>query len=540
MYPRVILGAGDGPLLILSEDQLAKSIGGIMNEMNLNDKREKEDRKKGFIGWLREKLGFAPRGMGNLTEGARGINLSNLGRASVFAGRGASLSKGVGFFGVLGGKGAIITFALVAFAVGATLYYRSMDNNTQSSSGESLGYMGDASSYVPRILREQQTGSTLDMFRKANEGIIKEEDDSEYKYKNQEEPKPDKEQIVANLGFDNKDSLPLDAKKRLQTDMKFGLSTAFGDGSGNKFSAIGGFGNHMGKFGPSVGSGFAKTDLNSATNSLLRKASGSKLSIMNQQRRPLIAKGPTLRGMPASRSTFDQAKAIKGMALQPNYGSGDVARHTLDKAWEGTTGGGSVGLPTGGSGVASGGEGIVQTPSTLDNIGDTTAGVPNNQVPTGIPNHSFDTPWASLLQKAMMLLMMSAALAAIAAIVAKIKPWGMIVAVALALAAVAMAVMVINIGMQIMSSFGQSKLGMIYIIAGMISIGAAIAAIAGVNTSWGQTLSLILAATAGIMAMFAAMAAGPASKDYMKKQIEQNTQQQQPSARRTSYPNLLA
>ncbi len=509
-----------------------------MNE--INKKREKEDKKKGFIGWLGEKLGFTPRGMGNLTEGARGINLSNLGRASTFAGRGASFSKGAGFLSFLAGKGTIATFALVALAVGATLYYRSMNNNTQPSGGGSFGYMGDASSYVPKILREQQSGSTLDMFRKANEGVIKEEDDSEHKYKNQEEPTENKNQITANLGFDNKDSLPLDAKKRLQTDMKFGLSTAFGDGSSNKFSAIGGFGNHMGKFGPSVGSGFAKSDLNSAKNDLLRKATGSKLSIMSQQRRPLIAKGPSLKGMPTPKNAFDQAKAIKGMALQPNYGSADVARHTLDKAWEGTTGSGNVGLPSGGSGVSGGGEGIVQTPSTLDNIGDTTGGVPNNEVPPGVPGRSFDTPWASLLQKAMMLLMLSAVLAGIAAMVAKIKPWGMIVAIGLALAAVAMAVMVINIGMQVMSSFGQNKLGMIYIIGGMISIGAAIAAIAGVNTSWGQTLSLILAATAGIMAMFAAMAAGPAAKDYMKKQMEQHTQQQHQSAEKTSYPNLLA
>ncbi len=518
-----------------------------MNEFeDIKKKKEDKDRKKGFLAWLRERLGFGPRGMGNISEGARGINLGNLGRASsigrgsFLAGRGAAFSRGAGFFGFLGGKGAIATFALVALAVGATLYYRSM-NNANTSSGS--GYMGDSSSYVPRILKEQYSGSTLDMFRKANEGVIKEGDESESRYKNQEEQAPDENQesqIRSNLGFDNKDAMPLDAKKRLQTDMQFGLSTGFGSGSTNKFSALGGFGNHMGKFGPSIGSGFSKDDLGS--NKLLRKATGGKLSVMRGARRPLIARGPALRSMGSSRNAFDQAKAIKGMSLQPNYGSADVSRHTLDKAWEGTTGGGGVGLPQGGGGVSEGGgAGVVETPSTVDNIGDHTGGIPDNQVP-GIPSHTFDTPWASLLQKAMMLLMISALLAGIASILAKIKPWGLIAAIALALAAVAMGVMVIMIGMQIMRDFGQNKLGMIYIIGGSLAIASAIAAIAGVWVSWATLLSQILAATAGIMAMFASMAAGPAAKDYMKKQMEQQNQQQQQQSSRSnsSYPGLLA
>lgn len=507
-----------------------------MNDFEELNKKKKEEKKKGFIGWLREKIGFTPRGMGNISEGARGINLTNIGRFGSMAGRGG-LSRGAGFLSFLGGKGGLATFALVALAVGVTMYYRNMGNNAVSPQANE--YMGD-SSYTPRILKEQTSGSTLDMFRKANEGLLSDETvDDETKYKNPNEPKPDKPEMTADLGFDDKDSLSLDNKKKLQTDMQFGLSTGFGSGTNNKFSALGGFGNHMGKFGPSVGSGFSKNNL--AQNDLLRKATGSKLSAMNSQKRPLIAKGKSLKSMKGGRSAFDQAKAIKGMSLQPNYGSADTARYTLDKAWEGTTESGGVGgLPTGGSGISSGGEGIVQTPSTLDNIGDTMGSVPDNQVP-GVPGHSFDTPWASLLQKAMMFLMISALLAGIASMVAKIKPWGMIAAIALALAAIAMAVMVIMIGMQIMKVYGQKKLGMIYVIGGGLAIAAAIAAIAGVKVTWAALLSKILAAAAGIMAMFASMAAGPAAQDYMKKQMEeqQKQQEQKTSKVSSSYPNLL-
>lgn len=509
-----------------------------MNEFEeLKNKKEKEDKKKGFIGWLKEKLGFSPKGMGTVSEGARGINLANIGKAGSFVGRGAGL-KGAGFLSFFGGKAGLLTMGLVALAVGTTLYYRSMDNTPISSDGKA--YIGDTS-YVPRILREQQSGSSLDIFREANRGIIKEEDDTEAKYKNQKEEMPQETpQIDANLGFDNKESMDI-GRKKLQTDMQFGLSTGFGSGTNNKFSGLGGFGNHMGKFGPSVGSGFSKNELGNA-NDLLRKATGGKLSAMNSQKRPVIAKANTLKGMKGGRTALDQAKAIKGMALQPNYGSADTARYTLDKAWEGTTGSGGVGLPSGGSGVSSGGEGVVQTPSTLDNIGDTMGSVPNTQVPN-VPGYKFDTPWASLLQKAMMFLMISALLAGIASMVAKIKPWGLIVAVALAMAAVAMAVMVIMIGIQIQKVFGQNKLGMLYIIGGGLAIAAAIAAIAGAwesCASWAVLLAKILAAGAGIMAMFAAMAAGPAAQDYAKKQIEEQTKQEQKTSMNLPYRNLLS
>jgi len=493
-----------------------------MNEFEDLKRKKKEEKKKGFLGWLREKLGFSPKGMGNLSEGARDINLAGL-RGAALRGSGGILGSGGrgigGIFSFLGGKGAIVTFALVGLAVGMSLYYRGMNNVPQGQ--ENYSSMGKVDSYVPKILKEQNNASSLDMFKEANKGAIS-FDEEEINKNKEEEPKEEQpvvneknNQLEVNLGFDN--------KPRLQTDMKFGLSSDIGSGS-NKFSALGGFGNHMGKFGPQVGSGFSKNDFDK--NSLLKTANAGKLSPIKSQKRPVIAQGYKFQNVKGGKSAFDQAKAIKSMQLAPNYGKADTARSNLDKAWEGGTGGGgSVGLPNGGSGISDGGSGVVQTPSTLDNIGDTTGGInPNTNVPD-VPGYKFDTPWAGLIQKAMMFLMISALLAGIASMVAKIKPWGLIVAIGLALAAVALGVMVIMIGMQLMKQFGQNKLGMIYIIGGGIAIASAIAAIAGVWISWAAMLAKILAAAAGIIGMFASMAAGPAMQKAAEKELNKVNKQ---------------
>jgi hypothetical protein len=495
-----------------------------MNEFEDLKKKKKEEKKKGFLAWLREKLGFSPKGMGNLSEGARDINLAGL-RGAALRGSGGILGSGGrgigGIFSFLGGKGAIVTFALIGLAVGVSLYYRGMNNVSQER--ENYSSMGKVDSYVPKILKEQTNASSLDMFKEANKGAISFDEDETNKNK-EEEPKEEQpvvneknNQLEANLGFDN--------KPRLQTDMKFGLSSDIGGGS-NKFSALGGFGNHMGKFGPQIGSGFSKNDFDK--NSLLKTANAGKLSPIKSQKRPVIAQGYKFQRVKGGKGAFDQAKAIKSMQLAPNYGKADTARSNLDKAWEGGTGGsGSVGLPNGGSGISDGGSGIVQTPSTLDNIGDTTGGInpnTNANIPN-VPGYKFDTPWAGLIQKAMMFLMISALLAGIASMLAKIKPWGLIVAIGLALAAVALGVMVIMIGMQLMKQFGQNKLGMIYIIGGGIAIASAIAAIAGVWISWAAMLAKILAAAAGIIAMFASMAAGPAMQKAAEKELNKVNKQ---------------
>lgn len=451
-----------------------------MNEFEDLKRKKKEEKKKGFLGWLREKLGFSPKGMGNISEAARDINLAGLRGAAIRGSSGILGSGGRGsggIFSFLGGKGAIVTFALVGLAVGMTLYYGGMNNVPQGQ--ENYSSMGKVDSYVPKILKEQTNASSLDMFKEANKGAISFDEEETNKNK-EEEPKEEQpvvneknNQLEVNLGFDN--------KPRLQTDMKFGLSSDIGSGS-NKFSALGGFGNHMGKFGPQVGSGFSKNDFDK--NSLLKTANAGKLSPIKSQKRPVIAQGYKFQKVKGS-SAFDQAKAIKSMQLAPNYGKADTARSNLDKAWEGGTGGGgSVGLPNGGSGISDGGSGVVQTPSTIDNIGDTSGGInPNINIPN-VPGYKFDTPWAGLIQQAMLLLMISAFLTGIIAMLIKSPdPTGITKIIAYILLGIALmlAAMVMMIGFKLMSQYGQNKLGWIYVIGGVVAAGAAIAALSGLG-----------------------------------------------------------
>jgi len=477
-----------------------------MNELE----KKKENKKKGFLAWLREKLGFSPKGMGNLSEGARDINLAGM-RASVSRfGGGGPLGRG-GLFGAggggtggllsfLGGKGAIFTIALVGLGVGMTLYYRSVDNSSDTAGYSSMGQVA-VNSYVPRILKEQTNASSLDMFKKANKGAIS--FDKEETNKNREE-KPKEEQPVvdgknnqleANLGFDN--------KPRLQTDMKFGLSSDIGSGS-NKFSALGGFGNHMGKFGPQVGSGF------------------NKLSPIKSQKRPIIAQGYKSQRVKGGKSAFDQAKAIKSMQLAPNHGKADTARFNLDKAWEGGTGGGgSVGLPNGGSGISDGGSGVVQTPSRVDDIGNTTNGI-NSNTNTNIPDVSgfkFDTPWKPLVHKALRYLLYAVGLIGLASLLIKIPSiYTKIAAYALLGLALVAALMVTGIGYQLMSQYGQNRLGWIYVIGGGVAAAGAIAALTGLGIASHMLVAKILAASSGVIALFAAMAQAPEIKKADKQE----------------------
>ena len=489
-----------------------------MNEFEDLKRKKKEEKKKGFLGWLREKLGFSPKGMGNISEAARDINLAGLRGAAIRGSSGILGSGGRGsggIFSFLGGKGAIVTFALVGLAVGMTLYYGGMNNAPKGQ--ENYSSMGKVDSYVPKILKEQNNASSLDIFKEANKGAISFDEEETNKNK-EEEPKEEQpvvneknNQLEVNLGFDN--------KPRLQTDMKFGLSSDIGSGS-NKFSALGGFGNHIGKFGPQVGSGFSKNDFDK--NSLLKTANAGKLSPIKSQKRPVIAQGYKFQKVKGS-SAFDQAKAIKSMQLAPNYGKADTARSNLDKAWEGGTGGGgSVGLPNGGSGISDGGSGVVQTPSTIDNIGDTSGGInPNINIPN-VPGYKFDTPWAGLIQQAMLLLMISAFLTGIIAMLIKSPdPTGITKIIAYILLGIALmlAAMVMMIGFKLMSQYGQNKLGWIYVIGGVVAAGAAIAALSGLGIGFHMLIAKILAAAAGIIGMFASMAAGPAMQKAAEKEL---------------------
>lgn len=490
--------------------------------------KKKENKKKGFLPWLKDKFGISSRGsMGSVSEGARGIDLSNISKGIgnlSKAGVSASGKAGSSIISALLGKSTIITLAALAVGIGGTLYFYNSRSSVGSNNEQASMTEVQPSNYVPAILKEKSEGSSLDIFKKAASNDLAYADESQ-NYESQEVPEA-QESAKENQNKMIPEESPFKNKPKLQTDMKIGLTSSLGTGSNNKLSALGGFGNHIGKFNPD-----AKSTIE------FKNLLGKKITGMNRSKKAVIAKGVSVNSF-KGKGAFGQAKAIKKTQLQPNYGSADRARATMDKAWEGSTGSGAPGLPTSGSGVGSGGAGIVETPSSLDNIDSEPGayGTGDTEIPD--VGRTFDfAPWEGLLKQAMIMLFLSAALAFLASILMKIfDPTGItkMIAIGLALAAIGLGMYVISIGSQISSMFGQSKLGMIYQIGGGLAVAAGGMALAGI-AFWdtGMVIGAVLAAAAGIMGLFAAMAAGPASKDIENKMQEK--QQEVQEHRNTSY-----
>jgi hypothetical protein len=137
--------------------------------------KEKKEKKGGFIGWFRGKLGFGSRG----GIGGAGVNPAamNAGRAGLDLGKafgagkfGASSAGGLA--GLLAGKASTIAaIAMVAIASGVYLA-----NNSSSPGTGTAAFSSDRGSdnYVPAILRSQAAnqGSSLDMFKDTNKGAL--------------------------------------------------------------------------------------------------------------------------------------------------------------------------------------------------------------------------------------------------------------------------------------------------------------------------------------------------------------------------------
>ncbi|GAB4031321.1 MAG: hypothetical protein Fur0012_08410 [Elusimicrobiota bacterium] len=485
-------------------------------EINFQKKKE----RKGFLPWLRQRLGFGrSASMGELSsQGA--INLGKIGASKP------------GIFALLAAKSAtLVPLAIVAIAVGTTMYMRSSNNN----SAQNPSSIGDASQavkargtdYVPAILREKSSGSTLDMFSQANKGKVS-FDEQEPKAK--EEKPADKQEASADENAGQQPGAE-EVAAQLQGAAQIGLS---GDvGGGNKFSALGGFGSKPGTFGGKVGfsnmgSGF--------TNLPKFQDKKNKLLAMNAKKFGVNKASGISTKKDYADKTLGRAQAIKNTMRSYKGSNSDTLRATADAAWEGTTGEGATGI--GGEGIGNGGAGIVETPSSLNDVSSGGAGPGDYNYPNST-NYSIDNPWGNMLDQCLMYLMMAAALSFAGSWLVKMgkellaKPdptgatkvlaWAMIIAGwAMCIAALLMSMKVVMSGIELMTKYKQAKLGTIYLIGGMAGVAAAAAAMcgaAGVLTGF-AALTSYFAGAAAIIGLLGSMAAGSAMKDYGKKSAE--------------------
>lgn len=463
--------------------------------------KEKKEKKRGFIGWLRGRLGMGSRG----AMGEAGISPSamNVGRTAFGAGKFGASS---GIAGLLAGKaGMLATIAAVAVAGGVYLA-----NNAPAPSSNSAFNSGGkvADNYVPAILRSQAAnqGSSLDMFKDTNKGagLAMEEDPSKKAAKPAgDTPVAAEEEAAQDQPVPTQGNMAQDLMGKLQGGNIGELSSSMGGGS-NKFSSMGGFGNKFNQgqmgaktgFTSGIGSGFQGMPKFDA-----RKA---KMTAMKPSSKPIFSKGSASKKGKFGTGAFGQAKGMRSAQKSYVGDKADSLAHKENVAWTGTTAEGSA---DGGTGLGDGGAGIMSSPS-LDNAGGSSGGggggTPEEPTTPDVPGPTDVSPWASLVSQAMMYLMLSAMLSAIASQIPSGYPWG-ILKIILGIAALLLGLMAMINGIKIMSSHGQMWLGLVYTIGGGVAVAAAAMSMMSKSP---PVNPLILSAVAGVCGLIGSMLGG--------------------------------
>ena len=457
-------------------------------EINFKEKKEK---KRGLLGWLRSKLGLGSRG----AIGEAGINPSamNVGRALGTAKFGAS--AGLGSF-LAGNVATIAAVAVVAVASG--LY---MVRNAPAPSVGSGAFSSNKShdNYVPAILRSQAAnqGSSLDMFKDTNKGagLAMEEGPKAAK---PEEPKAsanDEAGPDANQPAPDQSNMAESMMAKLQGGGMGSLTSSMGGGS-NKASGMGGFGNKFnqgatgGKSGFSAGIG---TGFQGMPKFDQRKG---KMLAMKASSRPVFS-GSKAGKKSKFAGSYNQAKGLRSLQKSYTGTNLDTARSTQDKAWEGNT---DAGTGSGGAGIGAGGAGLANSPSFGNSGSGGSPGtgiVDDAAIPTA-SNPKDTSPWKGLPEKAMTLILLSCVMSMIGGAMVKAGYAGSVifgsgaalVAAGLAICALAAALgaAALAIGIMLMASYGQTLMGGIYTLGGGLAIIGAFMAMAGGGTA-GSTVS---------------------------------------------------
>lgn len=474
-------------------------------ELNFKEKKEK---KRGALGWLRDKLGFGSRGaMGEASslEGGQGLNL---GKAAFGASRFGTSS---GLAGLLAGKAGIIaTIAMVA-AAGGLYVTRNSPSPMAGSSDAFKSSVASSSDYVPAILRSQAAnqGSSLDLFEKTNKGALAQDMPAAKNAKANDtaasassgKPGQSNDQ---NAAAPDQQSMAQSMLPKLQGGNMASLTSQLGGGS-NNFSNFGGFGNKFndGAAGPKMGftsglgAGFAAMPKFDS-----RK---QKLLAMKGSARPVFGGARAGKKGTIGAGAWNQAQGLRGIQKSYTGTSIDAARSTQDQAWTGTTADGSA---AGGAGISDGGAGVVSGPSLDNNNGlsgsggasGTGSGVPNSSGPADV------SPWASELTTIMMLVLVSCVLSVVASKIANMGPWGKIIAIVLAAIAAILAAAAIVMAIKLMGS--QALMGGLYMIGGLMALASAIMAISGATKGAESPTTTWLSMGAGVLGLIGSMLGG--------------------------------
>ncbi len=470
-----------------------------------------KDKKKGFLPWLRSRLGFGGRSaMGGAGEAAPGA--ANFGRAAFGGAKlGAASSAGVG--GLLASKAGILAALVVSAALGTALYMKNQPEPGVSTAAFSSNKVPDE--YVPAALRQKQDpGSSLEMFKETNKGAVGMEEAApkeEAKDSSTDQPAADQEKATAEAN--TAEPAPENMAKEMVGKLAGGnfgggLSTTMGGSS--KFSGMGGIGNKFNS-GAIGANSPGLSNLGSGFQSSSKFDQRKKLLAMRGSSRPLFSKAKGAKGS-FGKGSYAQAKGLKGMQKLYSGKEIDPMAHTQNQAWTGSTGDGNA---AGGAGVGDGdgGAGIVTSPS-MDNTagGGGSGGNTSDPVITNPPSPTDVSPWKGLPEKAMMYIMLAAMLSVLGAYLINMAKnptmtWLEPVGKAICMVAMGVAAMAVMIGVKILG-MGQSMLGAIYTIGGGVAIMGALKAMRAEPKDAISTKVLWMAGIAGILAMLGSMMGG--------------------------------
>lgn len=470
--------------------------------------QEKKEKKGGFWGWLRGRGGFFSRG----GLGGQGVNPSGMNFAR-YVGSGKFGPSSYGLAAMFSGHAG--TAALVALLGAACGIYVIRNSQSTVPVAAVFSQGKGTAPYIPAILRNQNAThiSSLDILKEANRDFAKDRKEEqpgsplppppavEDSSAGQAQPVPNQrtsQEIIAQLQSGGIGSL-----------------TSSLDGGSNKFSGIGGFSNKFGGGQTGLKTGFT-TGIGSGFSAMPKfgERKGRMLA-MKGSARPVFASSNGGKSAKVRPGAFGQAQALR--ATQKSYTGSEIdsLRSTQDKAWEGATGEGDV---SGGAGIGSGGggAGIVTSPSLDNSSSGAGTGKIDDAVPPDAVPPSNVSPWAGLLSKAMMMILFSAALSAIGAMLitkgralmgnpltAAIGIMLYMLGMMMCIMALMMAVMAMMIGIQVMTSFGQMLLGSVYLMGGGVAMAGAIMAMSG--STMGAITPLWMSAIAGVIALMASM-----------------------------------
>jgi hypothetical protein len=492
--------------------------------------KDRNNNKKGFLPWMRARLGLGGQGV----MGTAGQGIPILGRTALGT---AKFSGTSGLSALLAGKTAfVLSAAVITAAVGTAVYMKPAPPPIVAMPESAPGSSAD---YVPAALRQQNQGSALDLFSDTNKGLM-----------SMEEPVQQEQPAGEPAGESAAPATPADVPavspapvmtnmaeqmvaKLVRTPSGGGLAGVMGSGAG-KFNIMGGglggnFGNNFGKGaalgGKSVGMGeIGSTFPVSRTFKQPNKALTKKVLAMKSGLRPVYSK-PGGGKNATGKGAFSQAKGVKTAQRSYIGTNADAVRSTQDKAWEGSTTEGAEGAVAGGGsglGAESGGTGIATSPS-LDNIASAGDGGNTDDPVTSVSPPLDVSPWQGLPQLAMMLIMLSSMLSVIGAqlimmsnqLAAAPDPTGSNQAAAAALKAFGMALCGVAIGLAgtatalggVLSTVnGQAAMGGIYATGGGVATAAGVVAMtsdgsqaAAVSPSW-------MSGIAGVISLLGSMA----------------------------------